>query len=199
MDDSEGAFSFDFEPALDGGGIAGDPSAAMLQDLYGDPRAHMALAPDAAPADRRNFRRTVCRHWLRGLCMKGASCGFLHQYDKEKMPVCRFFRSYGECREKDCLYKHTLEEIKDCHMYCFYPLLCSILHTLWEILTYFAGTGYMMGFCPNGSSCRFRHLKLPGPPPPVEEVFKKIQHLSLFSYSSSNRNFQTRNSKSSLS
>ncbi|KAK8963251.1 Cleavage and polyadenylation specificity factor CPSF30 [Platanthera guangdongensis] len=174
MDDSEGAFSFDFEPALDGGGIAGDPSAAMLQDLYGDPRAHMALAPDAAPADRRNFRRTVCRHWLRGLCMKGASCGFLHQYDKEKMPVCRFFRSYGECREKDCLYKHTLEEIKDCHM-------------------------YMMGFCPNGSSCRFRHLKLPGPPPPVEEVFKKIQHLSLFSYSSSNRNFQTRNSKSSLS
>ncbi|PKA57005.1 Cleavage and polyadenylation specificity factor CPSF30 [Apostasia shenzhenica] len=163
MDESDGALSFDFEPALVAG--AGGTSAALPQEGQA-PTAPAAVA--AAPMERRNFRRTVCRHWLRGLCMKGDSCGFLHQYDKHKMPVCRFFRNFGECREKDCLYKHTLEEIKECHM-------------------------YMMGFCPNGPSCRFRHSKLPGPPPPAEEVLKRIQHLSSSSYNSFNRQFQHRN------
>lgn len=50
-----------------------------------------------------------------------------------------------------------------------------------------------MGFCPNGADCRYRHAKLPGPPPPVEEVFQKIQQLSSFGYGSSNRFFQHRN------
>ncbi|KAL0914443.1 hypothetical protein M5K25_014791 [Dendrobium thyrsiflorum] len=170
MDDSGWAFSFDFEPALDAGGEGGgEPSVVMGQGLHGDPRVLAVPETAVAPLDRRNFRRTVCRHWLRGLCMKGASCGFLHQYDKEKMPVCRFFRNFGECREKDCLYKHTIEEIKECHM-------------------------YMMGFCPNGPGCRFKHSKVPGPPPPVEEVLKKLQQLSsLSSYGSSNRQFHPRN------
>lgn len=65
---------------------------------------------------RRSFRQTVCRHWLRSLCMKGDACGFLHQYDKARMPVCRFFRLYGECREQDCVYKHTNDDIKECNM-----------------------------------------------------------------------------------
>ena len=30
------------------------------------------------------WTQTVCRHWLRGLCMKGNNCGFLHQFDKQK-------------------------------------------------------------------------------------------------------------------
>ncbi|GJP86803.1 hypothetical protein CLOP_g16781 [Closterium sp. NIES-67] len=66
---------------------------------------------------RRNYRQTVCRHWLRGLCMKGAECGFLHQYDKSRMPVCRYFARWGECREPDCVYKHTNEDVKECNMY----------------------------------------------------------------------------------
>lgn len=49
--------------------------------------------------------------------MKGEACGFLHQYDKTRMPICRFFRLYGECREQDCVYKHTNEDIKECNMY----------------------------------------------------------------------------------
>lgn len=49
--------------------------------------------------------------------MKGEACGFLHQYDKARMPICRFFRLYGECREQDCVYKHTNEDIKECNMY----------------------------------------------------------------------------------
>ena len=35
------------------------------------------------------LRTVVCRHWLRDLCMKGAACEFLHQYDLSKMPLCR--------------------------------------------------------------------------------------------------------------
>lgn len=71
-------------------------------------------------------KQTVCRHWLRGLCMKGTSCGFLHQFEAARMPVCRFFSKYGECKvrrallmrdlkavqEPDCPFKHSSEDIK---------------------------------------------------------------------------------------
>lgn len=100
--------------------------------------------------------------------MKGEACGFLHQYDKTRMPICRFFRLYGECREQDCVYKHTNEDIKECNM-------------------------YKLGFCPNGPDCRYRHAKLPGPPPSVEEVLQKIQQLTSYNYGNSNRFFQNRN------
>ena len=50
-----------------------------------------------------------------------------------------------------------------------------------------------MGFCPNGPDCRYRHAKLPGPPPPVEEVLQKIQQMTSYNYGNSNRFFQNRN------
>lgn len=53
---------------------------------------------------------------------------------------------------------------------------------------------YKLGFCPNGPDCRYRHAKLPGPPPPVEEVLQKIQQLTAYNYGNSNRYFQNRNS-----
>ncbi|KAG1331861.1 putative Zinc finger CCCH domain-containing protein 45 [Cocos nucifera] len=178
MDDADGALSFDFEGGLDAGAPV-HASSAPASLMPSDPTVAAANAGAAAapgPGDsaagggpgRRTFRQTVCRHWLRSLCMKGDACGFLHQYDKSRMPVCRFFRLYGECREQDCVYKHTNEDIKECNM-------------------------YKLGFCPNGPDCRYRHAKLPGPPPPVEEVLQKIQHLSSFNYGSSNRFFQHRN------
>ncbi|KAJ6377477.1 hypothetical protein OIU76_026448 [Salix suchowensis] len=104
-----------------------------------------------------DFRQTVCRHWLRSLCMKGDACVFLHQYDKSRMPVCGFFRLYGECREQDCVYKHTNEDIK-------------------------AGNMYKLGFCPNGPGCRYRHAKLPGPPPQAVEAVQKTQQLNSYNY-----------------
>lgn len=52
---------------------------------------------------------------------------------------------------------------------------------------------YKLGFCPNGPDCRYRHAKLPGPPPPVEEVLKKIQQLTSYSYNNSNRFYQNHN------
>ncbi|KAL5157905.1 30-kDa cleavage and polyadenylation specificity factor 30 [Glycine soja] len=182
MEDSEGVLSFDFEGGLDAApssAAAAVPSGPLVQhDSSAAASAvsnggHAAPAPSTAdPAGgnvpgRRSFRQTVCRHWLRSLCMKGDACGFLHQYDKARMPVCRFFRLYGECREQDCVYKHTNEDIKECNM-------------------------YKLGFCPNGPDCRYRHAKSPGPPPPVEEVLQKIQHLFSYNYNSSNKFFQQR-------
>ncbi|KAL9224399.1 hypothetical protein vseg_000435 [Gypsophila vaccaria] len=175
MEDTEGGLSFDFEGGLD---IAPSFPTASNPVLLPPPAATTttaAAATAAAAADnnggggnRRSFRQTVCRHWLRSLCMKGDSCGFLHQYDKSRMPICRFFRMYGECREQDCVYKHTNEDIKECNM-------------------------YKLGFCPNGPDCRYRHAKLPGPPPPVEEVLQKIQQLTSYSYGGPNRFYQQRN------
>lgn len=49
--------------------------------------------------------------------MKGDTCGFLHQFDPQRMPVCRTLLKFGVCKEPDCPYKHTLEEIKECNMY----------------------------------------------------------------------------------
>ena len=86
----------------------------------------------------RSFRQTVCRHWLRGLCMKAEACGFLHQYDKARMPICRFFRLHGECREHDCVYKHTNEDIKECNMYVlfFASTLCNEWYCVWFFVWY---------------------------------------------------------------
>ncbi|ERN07697.1 30-kDa cleavage and polyadenylation specificity factor 30 [Amborella trichopoda] len=175
MEEPEGGLSFDFEGGLE---TTNNPNPTAISLIQNDPNAPISSnsvagnLPDPAAMNlqgRRSFRQTVCRHWLRSLCMKGDACGFLHQYDKSRMPVCRFFRLYGECREQDCVYKHTNEDIKECNM-------------------------YKLGFCPNGPDCRYRHAKLPGPPPPVEEIFQKIQQLSSsFNQGSSNRFFQHRN------
>ena len=63
------------------------------------------------------LRQTVCTYWLRNLCMKGDTCGFLHQFDAARMPVCRNLLKFGTCKEADCPYKHSTEEIKECNMY----------------------------------------------------------------------------------
>ncbi|KAK9696992.1 hypothetical protein RND81_08G008700 [Saponaria officinalis] len=176
MDDTDGGLSFDFEGGLDIAPTFPTASNPVLQPPATTTAAAASVAAASAAAsdntggggNRRSFRQTVCRHWLRSLCMKGDSCGFLHQYDKSRMPICRFFRMYGECREQDCVYKHTNEDIKECNM-------------------------YKLGFCPNGADCRYRHAKLPGPPPPVEEVLQKIQQLTSYSYGGPNRFYQQRN------
>ncbi|KAK4709866.1 hypothetical protein R3W88_004379 [Solanum pinnatisectum] len=182
MDEGEGGLNFDFEGGLDTGPTHPTASVPVIQSFDHTAAAAPSanINPPTVPAavggqgdagfvgNRRSFRQTVCRHWLRSLCMKGDACGFLHQYDKSRMPICRFFRLYGECREQDCVYKHTIEDIKECNM-------------------------YKLGFCPNGPDCRYRHAKIPGPPPPVEEILQKIQHLASYNYGYSNRFNQNRN------
>ncbi|RHY13519.1 hypothetical protein DYB25_005694 [Aphanomyces astaci] len=84
---------------------------------------------------KKDFKRgtVVCRHWLRGLCMKGDNCEFLHQYDMSKMPECRWGM---ECQVPECPFRHVPDEDR---MECAF---------------------YKQGFCSHGAACRYRHVKL---------------------------------------
>lgn len=44
--------------------------------------------------------------------MKGNECGFLHEFDVTRMPICRTMLRHGECKEADCPFKHTLDDVK---------------------------------------------------------------------------------------
>lgn len=96
----------------------GDEAEPVLTSAKHDPR----------------LRTVVCRHWLRDLCMKGAACEFLHQYDLSKMPLCR----HGErCKIKDCPFRHISEANR---MECVF---------------------YTQGFCIHGPFCRYKHIRRP--------------------------------------
>lgn len=59
--------------------------------------------------------QVVCRHWLRGMCIKGEVCDFLHIFDPLRMPACRQFRKNGRCSEFEqgiCPLRHE----KDCRI-----------------------------------------------------------------------------------
>ncbi|KAK3131082.1 hypothetical protein QOZ80_6BG0501800 [Eleusine coracana subsp. coracana] len=163
MDDGDGGLSFDFEGGLDSAPQAGAHAPSSVEPGAGGGGGGGDGQGYGRGRGRGSYRQTVCRHWLRGLCMKGEACGFLHQFDKARMPVCRFFRDFGECREPDCAYKHSYDDVKECNM-------------------------YKMGFCPNGPTCRYKHIKLPGPPPPVEEVLQKILQMRSFNKFGQHRN-----------
>ncbi|KAI9616819.1 hypothetical protein KEM48_005065 [Puccinia striiformis f. sp. tritici PST-130] len=57
--------------------------------------------PGNTSSNNRNHHshaKTVCKHWLRGLCKKGNSCEFLHEYNLRTMPECCGFCPY----ERSC-------------------------------------------------------------------------------------------------
>ncbi|KAK9860344.1 hypothetical protein WJX84_011627 [Apatococcus fuscideae] len=98
-------------------------------------------------------KKTVCMYWLKNNCHRGENCGFLHQVDASRMPLCQTFRKWGACTDHDCPFKHSMDEMKDCNM-------------------------YRLGFCVYGPNCRYRHDPLPGPPPAPEtlEAFRSRPH-----------------------
>eukprot|EP00201_Polytomella_parva_P012567 CAMPEP_0175056210 /NCGR_PEP_ID=MMETSP0052_2-20121109/10537_1 /TAXON_ID=51329 ORGANISM="Polytomella parva, Strain SAG 63-3" /NCGR_SAMPLE_ID=MMETSP0052_2 /ASSEMBLY_ACC=CAM_ASM_000194 /LENGTH=155 /DNA_ID=CAMNT_0016321197 /DNA_START=62 /DNA_END=526 /DNA_ORIENTATION=- len=135
MDDSSG-FEFDI-----------GPNSKALTNVKQQSQQQILVIPPPAeeigqqPANYvKNFRKTVCTYWLSGMCMKGDSCGFLHQNETDRMPVCRNIFKYGRCDRLNCPLKHDFDLIKECNM-------------------------YKLGFCIYGPTCRYRHIKLPGPPP----------------------------------
>ena len=64
----------------------------------------------------RNFRTVVCRHWLNGQCMKGATCEFLHQQKLSAMPECRDGMKCPNRLNGRCLLKHTAVD-NNCHFF----------------------------------------------------------------------------------
>lgn len=102
------------------------------------------------------FNSLVCKHWLRGLCKKGESCEFLHEFNLRKMPECNFFLRNGFCSNGDeCLYLHIDPQSKlpPCPHYDqgFCPLgpRCSKKHVRKKMCPYF-----LAGFCPDGRDCK---------------------------------------------
>lgn len=101
-------------------------------------------------------KKVVCKHWLRGLCKKGDSCGYLHEYNLRKMPECLFFSRNGYCTQTaECNYLHIDPQTKipECFSYnkgfCPDGPKCSKRHirkTFCEM--------YLTGFCPNGKNCK---------------------------------------------
>ncbi|KDO17470.1 hypothetical protein SPRG_16972, partial [Saprolegnia parasitica CBS 223.65] len=122
-----------------------DDEEALVFDFEAALPALLAAASTALPQDedaKKDFKRgtVVCRHWLRGLCMKGDNCEFLHQFDMSKMPECRWGM---ECQVPECPFRHVPDEDR---MECAF---------------------YKQGFCSHGSACRYRHVKLPRDECPV--------------------------------
>lgn len=102
----------------------------------------------------------VCKHWLRGLCKKGDSCEFLHQYDMSKMPECFFYSKFNACTNKECTFLHIdpSSKKKDCPWYdrgfCRHGPNCRHKHTKRVMCP-----NYLVGFCPLGPDCRHVHPK----------------------------------------
>jgi cleavage and polyadenylation specificity factor subunit 4 len=107
----------------------------------------------------------VCKHWLRGLCKKGETCEFLHEYNLRRMPECSYYARTLTCSNgDDCLYLHIDPESKrpPCPHYDrgFCPLgpICALKHNKKEKLCPF----YLAGFCPEGKACKYgAHPRFP--------------------------------------
>ena len=105
------------------------------------------------PKLRTKFK-SMCTHWLRGLCTKGELwCEFMHVYDESLWPICSFYVK-GECLNADCVYRHELP-----------PSLKKP-----------ACVDYAKGFCAKGPTCYYRHIKRDYP---EEEDFCKNERLFL--------------------
>lgn len=82
--------------------------------------------------------RSMCTHWLRGLCQKEWSCEYLHQYSVDTMPICKFFL-HSTCEHgQECVFRHVLPP---------------------STLTTNPCLDYSLGFCAKGTTCNQQHLK----------------------------------------
>ena len=78
-----------------------------------------SVLPENSPPKRpKHYKQIVCWKWLENSCkQEDATCNFLHSYDESRLPICRYFLRYGECRNRPhCVYKHTNQQVKECNM-----------------------------------------------------------------------------------
>ncbi|TIA87495.1 hypothetical protein E3P99_03148 [Wallemia hederae] len=161
---------------------AGCPRGASCPLRHTDPSPKNFEPLPPLPTNIRERERavTICKHWLRGLCKKGDSCEFLHEYDLRKMPECWWFVKWGWCANgEECLYRHTPKEGRkaECPEYlrgfCKRGPYCPFKHVRRA-----ACLAYLAGYCPDGPECLKGHPKsrLPKPytladadPPPVPD------------------------------
>lgn len=112
----------------------------------------------------RHVQARVCKHWLRGACINGANCLYLHEYDHRFVPPCAFFERIGECTNPECPFLHVKpeENVAECAAYirgfCPNGPQCSLRHVERKPACPF----YLAGFCPLGPQCTMGH--------PVQEL-----------------------------
>ena len=94
------------------------------------------MALPALPVERqfrKIHKKEVCRYWLMKECMKGDACEFLHEFDHDKMPVCK---KGIACSDPSCvLLKHpSKENVAECPNYeagfCSFGYSCLLKHSL---------------------------------------------------------------------
>lgn len=111
-----------------------------------------------------SVQTTVCRHWLRGACVNGENCLYLHEYVDRFVPQCAFFERIGECTNPECPFSHERPQDKmpECAAYrrgfCPQGPRCELRHVQREACPF-----YLAGFCPLGPRCPLGH--------PVQELY----------------------------
>lgn len=113
--------------------------------------------------------QVVCRHWLRGMCIKGDLCDFLHIFDPTRMPPCRQFGKHGRCAEHEqgtCPLRHDRDDglffngLQD-------PSAAVPSSSGADSATARQHTSnkiciqYLFGYCQCGPHCAQRHVRLP--------------------------------------
>ncbi|KAK4421049.1 cleavage and polyadenylation specificity factor 30 [Sesamum alatum] len=164
MDDGDGGLSFDFEGGLDTGPAHPTASVPVIQSS-----ADVKIASGRAGYPN-NLRWTGTG----GQAAEGMGGGAGGASADGVPPLVAI-----SVHERRCLWvPSSVRQVSDACLPIFSPI---------------RGVPYKLGFCPNGPDCRYRHAKLPGPPPPVEEVLQKIQQLASYNHGNTNKFFQNRN------
>ncbi|KAG9792311.1 mRNA 3'-end-processing protein YTH1 [Exophiala dermatitidis] len=169
-------YNFSFTPFLRANGLAALASTVPVCADYAAtghcPRGRRCPDRHPTPGEPpqhhygRNNDNYVCKHWLKGLCKKGDTCDYLHEYNLRKMSECQFFNQNGYCQNGDeCLYVHVKEDSKLplCEDYnrgfCEKGPRCGKRHVRRKLCEF-----YLAGFCPDGPNCKHGvHLKSSGP------------------------------------
>jgi len=128
------------------------------------------------------LRSKVCIYWLQGNCKRGKNCDYLHAHITEKIPICSYFRRFGDCEKKpNCPYRHhkdphdfqqqqakQTDTIDLCPYYdrgyCHKGNDCKFYQKHMLSVIYFSQGQdvcpfYLAGFCPYGPNCNQKHLK----------------------------------------
>lgn len=146
-DDCAG-MQFAFEAALpeekDAATIQREKKSRMVCKNYKTGTCHLGTeCPDRhIQTTAKSVHQEVCRHWLRGACVNGENCLYLHEYLDRLVPECTYFAQFGECTNPECFYRHVHPDDRK-------PKCAA----------------YERGFCPSGPDCIFRHVKKAAPCP----------------------------------
>ncbi|EZG56483.1 YT521-B-like domain protein [Gregarina niphandrodes] len=102
----------------------------------------------------------VCRHWLRGICIKESRCDFLHVFDDSRMPYCRNQKRHGRCVDQVlgfCALKHDQQEVRGAGS--------NRTRERSPAMTQSTNGGdvcmrYLFGYCSHGPACHQQHIRL---------------------------------------